>query len=93
MGLLEAMSAGLPCIGLQSCPSVNELIIDGQNGILCPDTPQGLANAIIGLIQSPGERAAMGRNARIWASQFHPEIVEMKWLSLIRKILDKELLP
>lgn len=31
LSLTEAMSAGLPAIGYQNCPAVNELIKDGEN--------------------------------------------------------------
>lgn len=37
LALTEAMAAGLPVIGYKSCPSVNELIVDGVNGFLCED--------------------------------------------------------
>lgn len=32
LALTEAMSAGLPAVGCKSCPAVNELIKDGENG-------------------------------------------------------------
>lgn len=35
--LAEALAKGTPSIGFQSCPGVNELIVDGQNGILVED--------------------------------------------------------
>lgn len=91
LGLVESMSAGLACIGLESCPGVNELIIHGQNGLLCPDTAEGMAQAIFRLIEHPEERASMGRKAKVWAMQFAPEIIEMKWLSLIGQILDGDM--
>ncbi|MEM7688715.1 MAG: glycosyltransferase [Pseudomonadota bacterium] len=36
--LAEALAHGMPAIGFQSCPGVNELILDGKNGILVDDT-------------------------------------------------------
>lgn len=35
--LAEALSTGTPAIGFASCPGVNELIIDGENGLLVDD--------------------------------------------------------
>lgn len=36
--LAEALATGTPAIGFKSCPGVNELIVDGENGLLVDDT-------------------------------------------------------
>lgn len=41
IGLAEALSMGLPSIGLKGCSGVNELIIDGYNGFLCDKKNRG----------------------------------------------------
>ena len=63
LALTEAMSIGLPVIGYNNCPSVNELIIDRHNGILCDDGVEALATAIKKLIQNETLRIKYGANA------------------------------
>lgn len=64
MGLLEAMSYGLPCIAtpVGGVPSVIE---DGANGLLVPvGDSDALAGAIEKLAADPGLRRRLGVNAR-----------------------------
>ena len=64
IGLLEAMSYGLPCIAtpVGGVPSVIE---DGANGLLVPvGDSDALAGAIEKLAADPGLRRRLGRNAR-----------------------------
>ena len=46
LALTEAMSAGLPAVGCKSCPAVNELIKDGENGFLCENGVDAFAQAL-----------------------------------------------
>jgi glycosyltransferase involved in cell wall biosynthesis len=62
--LLEAMGYGLPVIatGVQG---VDEIIRDGENGILIPlDDPKAVSNAILRLLDNPEERRRLGKAAR-----------------------------
>ncbi len=87
IGLGEAMSIGLPAIGLRSCTGVNELILDDINGVLCDDTPKDVARAIISLIEQPTERERLGRNARLFMHLYDPKIIDMQWKHIVRTIL------
>jgi glycosyltransferase involved in cell wall biosynthesis len=61
--LLEAMGYGLPVIatGVQG---VDEIIRDGENGILIPlDNPKAVADAILRLLNNPEERRRIGKAA------------------------------
>ncbi len=89
VGLGETLSVGLPCIGLRSCSGVNEVIIDGYNGLLCEDSPEDLAKAINRLIENPQEREKMGRCAHTWIQQYAPLIIDMQWARVIRSLLDE----
>lgn len=88
LGLAEAMSLGLPCVGLKSCTGVNELVLDGVNGILCDDDPQSFARGMEKLMLSQELRAEMGKKAGLYMEQFSESVYEQKWLSLIHDILE-----
>ena len=64
MALLEGMSLGLPTVA--SDYGGNPWVVrDGETGLLFPSRdPAALAAALERLMNSPGERAAMGRAAR-----------------------------
>ena len=89
IGLAEAMAVGLPSVGLRNCSGVNEIIVHERNGYLCEDTPEGLAAAIIRMIENPVEELErLGEAARKTIEEYSPESVEKKWLELIDSILN-----
>lgn len=62
--LLEAMSAGLPCVATDISGN-KDVIRPGINGLLVPaDNSDAMAEAILFLLNNPAEAAQMGRNAR-----------------------------
>jgi glycosyltransferase involved in cell wall biosynthesis len=62
--VLEAMSHGLPVIATV-VQGVDEIIRDGQNGLLVPvEDPIVLSDAIQHLLRNPEERLRLGRAAR-----------------------------
>jgi len=69
LALMEAMSSGLPVIG-SDVGGIKSLIQDGYNGLLIkPADSQGLARAIMELLQTPERAKNLGRNARIFINQ------------------------
>ena len=36
LAVTEAIAAGVPAVGFADCPGVNQLIRDGENGVLVP---------------------------------------------------------
>src|SRR5690606_18209745 len=59
-GILEAMAAGLPIVASR-IGGIPDVIEDGVNGILIrPGDIDGLVDALLGLIEAPERRAAMG---------------------------------
>lgn len=90
LALTEAMSIGLPVIGYNNCPSVNELIIDRHNGILCDDGVEALATAIKTLIQNETLRIKYGANAKEDMKKYSPETVWSLWDDLLLKAICKE---
>lgn len=87
LALTEAMAAGLPAIGYKSCPSVNELIIDGYNGFLCDDGIDDFAEKLKILMSDAELRKKMGQNARESMKQFSPEKIWDQWEALINEVV------
>ena len=86
LSLGEAMSAGLPAVGLKECPAVNELIIDGENGFLCNSSPESIAEALDKLMSDARLLATFGKNAHESMKQFAPDKVWNMWHRLIENI-------
>lgn len=86
MALAEGMSVGLPSIGYKSCPAVNELIKDGNTGILCDDGVEPLRDALDILMRNKEMRVKMGRNAKEDMQQYAPEKIWDKWEFLLKNI-------
>ncbi len=62
--LLEVMSHGLPVIAT-AVQGVDEIIRDGENGLLVPlEDSAALATAILRMLSEPAERQRLGRAAR-----------------------------
>jgi len=62
--LIEAMAAGIPVVSTRT-GGTPEYIADGETGLLVePDDPEGLANAIVRLLEDRVLRAAMGQAGR-----------------------------
>jgi 1,2-diacylglycerol 3-alpha-glucosyltransferase len=61
--LAEAHACGLPAVAVRAS-GVEEVVRDGETGILTKRDPSDLAEAAIGLLLDPARRAAMGRAAR-----------------------------
>jgi glycosyltransferase involved in cell wall biosynthesis len=60
---LEAMSVGLPVIGLSQCPGTNEVVQHGRTGLLVSgdNLVDSFAQALEQLMSSPREREEFGR--------------------------------
>jgi 1,2-diacylglycerol 3-alpha-glucosyltransferase len=66
--LAEAAACGLPAVAV-TAPGCDEVVRDGETGILTKADPAALAEAAIGLLLDPDRRAAMGARARQVAEQ------------------------
>ena len=85
--LTEAMAVGLPCVGLKTTSSVNELIVDGVNGFLTDNTPEDFAEKLKILMDDQNLRAKMGRAGHEMMKQYAPEKVLDQWEELIDKVV------
>jgi glycosyltransferase involved in cell wall biosynthesis len=82
--VLEAMATGVPSIGFADCPGTNELIRDGEDGLLVsPDDRVGnLSNALRQLMNSSKQRGEMGKRARANSKKFSPDLIYDQWEQL-----------
>jgi glycosyltransferase involved in cell wall biosynthesis len=83
LALTEAMATGLPSVGFRSADAVNELIVDGENGILCEDGVSAFAQGLERLMKESALRSAMGRQAVADMKPYYPEAVWNQWQMLI----------
>jgi glycosyltransferase involved in cell wall biosynthesis len=70
LSLMEAMAAGLPCIG-SDVGGIRNLIRNGVNGLLVrPGDPAGLAVAIQELLADPQKSKTMGEQAHLFINRY-----------------------
>lgn len=86
LSLGEAMSKGLPAVGFASCSAVNELIIDGYNGILCEAGADGLARGLKKLMGNQALRVEYGANANTSMKVYAPDRIWDEWEQLLNNI-------
>ena len=89
LSLCEAMSAGLPCIGLRDCIAANELIIDNVTGILCDNSVDGLAAGLEKLMNNKELRSKLGLAAKEEMKKYAAEKIWDEWEILIIKIVNR----
>lgn len=85
--LLEASSYSIPLIAF-NCPNgPREIIKHGYNGLLVePNDIEGLATAIIWLINHREEREKMGQNAFNFSKNFTMDKIIPRWIELLESI-------
>jgi len=64
--LIEAMACGCACVGAKS-PGIENLLIDGQTGLLVEPEPSQIRGVVRRLLEDEELRARLGRNARQYA--------------------------
>jgi glycosyltransferase involved in cell wall biosynthesis len=85
--VLEYMAAGLPIVASR-VGQIQELIADGETGLLCePDNPRSLAEQLRLLRDAPALRLKLGAAARAAAVKNHT------WLEVTRRIFMRAGLP
>lgn len=85
LAMVEAMSVGLPCIGLNTCPAVNTIIRNEENGLLSENNPDAFSLALSRLIESYELRQRLGSQAKFDSQKFSPFEIWNQWNNLLIK--------
>lgn len=84
LALTEAMSAGLPIVAFKSCPSIKDIIVDGQTGLLADDDVDSLANKLRVLMDDSELRQRLGINAHREMEKFAADKIWQQWDKIIK---------
>ncbi len=86
---IEGMSAGKPIITFNVGGGEQDLIYNQKNGLLVNSKDvNGLANAIIDLLEDDKKRKQMGMNARKFVEEnYDIHIIAEKWRKIIRDLV------
>lgn len=90
MALAEGMSVGLPAVGYQSCPAVNELIENAKTGFLCADGVEPLTQALDKLMGDQALRVQMGKAAKKAMAAYAPEKIWNQWEELMERVVKEK---
>lgn len=85
LALAEAMSVGLPCIGLSSCSGVNELIVNGENGFLA-NSAEEMEYFLERLMGDAALRQQIGFKASLSMKRYSKTAMERGWLDLVESV-------
>ena len=87
LALLEGMAAGCAVVA-SAVPGVREVLSDGVDGLLVPESnPGALADALERLLRNPEASAAMAANARTAALQRHSrELMHQRYEQLFLEL-------
>jgi len=86
----EAMALGIPVIAARR-GMLPEIIENNREGLIIDDSPENLADAMLTLIENPGIRQAMGKNARQKArEEFDLEKQTKKIAAIYEEVLKRQ---
>lgn len=88
--LLEAMCVGLPCVSTKVSGAA-DLIISGTNGILIDlRSEEQMVKAMCRLAEDAKLCERMGKEAAKVYEKLRPDLISMKWINYINKIIEEK---
>ena len=90
LAMTEAMSAGLPVVAYETCPAVNELVVDSRNGFLVKDGDLPFAEALRKLMDDEKLREKLGRQGREDMKAYAEKKIYDQWEDLLEKVVRGE---
>lgn len=85
----EALAHGVPVVAFADCPGVNELVIDGVNGLLVDpgnDRAGRLATALRTLLENDALRGKLSRQAPATVAQYEASRVYGQWETMMKSV-------
>lgn len=89
LALAEAMSIGLPCIGLKTCAATRNLIVDGETGILTGNNIKEFSEKLEQLIEDESLRNRLATETKKAIEAYSPEKVWNQWEKLLYKLVNQ----
>jgi glycosyltransferase involved in cell wall biosynthesis len=86
--LIEAMAAGMPVVGAD-VQGIRELIVDGENGLLCGTAPEAIRAALERALGDEELRARLGQAARRAAERFSASRVADVELEVLESVVSR----
>ncbi|MBT6176886.1 MAG: glycosyltransferase [Deltaproteobacteria bacterium] len=84
LGLIEAMSHGLPAVGFAECSGVNEMIIDGETGLLANGmASDSFAEQLLALIHDDDLRLSCSEKSTEASKKYSPDAIYDQWEKVI----------
>lgn len=84
MVTVEAQSYGLPVVGFAGCSGTNEIIVQGENGLLAAEmTVESLAQSLMQLMGDTNLRERMGRRGKAMLQRYAPKTVYDAWEAML----------
>jgi 1,2-diacylglycerol 3-alpha-glucosyltransferase len=87
LSLLESMAAGLPAVCFRA-PGMQDVIVDGANGLLTEREPRLLADAMLQLAD-PSRREALSACAKLTATEHDVKTVTPRMLEYYGRVRDE----
>lgn len=91
MVLMEAMSQGCACVAYEVSGAVYEMINNGEDGIIVPDSDvDSFVEGLSRLIESAELRDKISKNALASVQRFSPSSFMKSWDDLIKRVVNKK---
>lgn len=90
LALTEALSSGIPAVGLKKADSVNVLIVNNYNGLLSDDNPESYAACLKKLMLEEDTLQKFSENARKSVEQYSEKNIMAKWQQLIDELVSQK---
>lgn len=71
---------------MRSAPAVNELVHDGENGLLCADGAESYSQGLARLMGNQTLRAQMGQRARDRVQAYSADSIWQQWLDFLEQV-------